>query len=300
MGCLFGARLNAAADVVLIGHWAEQLRALREGPLRLIEPDGRETAIRLRATNDLAEAGAADVALIVTKANGTLAAAYDAARVLAPDGIAITLQNGLGHLEILAQAVGADRAGLGVTMQGASLDGQVGLVRASGGGSTVLGTHPAIADRLSELATVFTRAGFETEVTDDVRGLVWGKVTVNAAINPLTALLGVPNGALLETEHTRRLMRLAAEEVATVAAAQGIKLPFADAAARAEQVARQTASNQSSMLQDVQSRRETEIEAICGAVVRFGLELGVPTPTNQVLYDLVKALEKSYHDPEPL
>lgn len=294
MGCLFGARLNTAADVVLIGHWPEQLRALQTGPLRLIDSDGRETLIRLRATNDLGSVSAVDVALILTKSNRTYAAAGDAARILAPDGIAITLQNGLGNLDILARTVGADRAGLGVTMQGAALGEQVGLVRASGGGPTILGAYSAIAEQLSDLVTIFKQAGFETEVTDDIRGLAWGKVAVNAAINPLTALLRVPNGALLETEYTLRLMRAAAKEVVAVATTQGIQLPFADAAAWVEQAARQTASNHSSMLQDVQRCTETEIEAICGAVVRFGREFGVPTPTNQVLYDLVKALEKSY------
>jgi 2-dehydropantoate 2-reductase len=293
MGCLFGARLAPHADVTLIGSWPEQIEALRRAPLDILTLDGHEERIRLHATPDIDAVGLVDVALIMTKTPKSDLAAQGAARVLVPEGLAITLQNGLGNLEILARRVGSERVALGVTTQGATIDGP-GRLMHGGAGPTHLATHPAIDVRLSAVAALFERAKIETHVVVDVTGWVWGKLAINAAINPLTAILRVPNGALLESEWARRLMRRAAYEAATVAAEQHIRLPFEDAAARAEEVAVSTARNRSSMLQDMLRGVETEIGAICGAVVRAGESLGIDTPANKMLYELVKALEETH------
>lgn len=293
MGCLFGARLAPHADVTLIGRWPEQLAALRGGPLRIVTAAGAEERIQLRATGDMNTVGTVDVALIVTKSPKTAAAGAGAALILKESGVAITLQNGIGNLDILADQVGPSRAALGITTLGAAVDAP-GWLHEGGSGLTVLATRPEIDRTVRALADLFARAGLTVEVADDVAAQVWGKLAINAAINPLTALLRIPNGALLESVWARGIMRRAAQEVAAVAQAQGITLPFEDPAARAEEVARQTARNRSSMLQDVQRGEETEIEAISGAVVRTGASVGIETPTNQMLYNLMKALEESY------
>ncbi len=290
MGCLLGARLNPYADVTLIGSWAEQIKALQRAPLRVIHPDGREDLVRLRVSTGTEADAPADVALIVTKTVKTRQAAQTAARLLAPDGIALTLQNGLGNLEVIAQEVGMERAALGVTTLGAALDGP-GVLRPGGNGVTTLAVRPEIEPQIRTLAALFEQAGLPVEVTPDARGALWGKLAVNAAINPLTALLGVPNGALLESAAAREIMREAARETAAVAAAQGISLPFDDPPARAEQVARQTAHNRSSMWQDLRRGAPTEIDAICGAVAQTGERLGVPVPVNTLLWRLVRAAE---------
>jgi 2-dehydropantoate 2-reductase len=293
MGCLFGARLTPYTDVTLIGQWPEQLAALRRGPLRIVSGGGDEERATLRATGDVDTVGPVDVALIVTKAPKTAAAGEGAARVLKADGVAITLQNGVGNLEILADHVGAARAALGVTTIGAAMDGP-GRLRYGGSGLTVLATRPEIDRLVRALAALMAQAGMAVEVAEDVAAQVWGKLAINAAINPLTALLRVPNGVLLDSASARLIMRQAATEVAAVAAAQGIALPFEDAAARAEDVARLTAHNRSSMLQDAQRGVTTEIEAICGAVVRAGESAGIETPVNRMLYQMIKTLEESY------
>ncbi len=134
-------------------------------------------------------------------------------------------------------------------------------------------------------------AGFTVELVSDVQGLVWGKLAVNAAINPLTAVRRIRNGLLVENEGLCRVMMAAARETAVVAAAQGIHLPYPDAAQRALQVARGTAGNHSSMLQDVLRGSQTEIEAICGAVIRAGQQFAIPTPINAQLWRWVKSAE---------
>ncbi len=292
LGCLFGARLSPHAEVTLVGRWPEQIAALGRGPLHFTEAGGGERDVWLRATADVSAAGPADIALILTKAPKTEAAAQGAARVLAPSGLAITLQNGLGNLEVLARHVGPERATLGITTQGAALAGAGRLV-AAGGGPTTLATRPAIDEQVRRFAALCALAGVDVRVAEDVDALLWGKLAVNAAINPLTALLRVPNGALLESPWAREVMRRAAGEVAAVAAARGIRLPFDDAGAQAEQVARQTALNRSSMLQDMLRGAESEIEAINGAVMRAAESAGVDVPANRLLYALVKALDET-------
>jgi 2-dehydropantoate 2-reductase len=290
MGCLFGARLSPHADVTLVGHWQEQMAALNAHGLRLIRPDGEEERIPLRATDDPASIGEVALALILVKAAGTARAAQEAARILAPDGLAVTLQNGVGNAEALAGHVGQARATLGVTAQGAAVL-EPGVICHAGPGPTHLAARPEIRARVEAAAALLTRAGFETHLADNLDSLVWSKLVINAGINALTAILRVPNGALLDSEWARHLMGEAAAETAAVAEAAAIALPYDDPIERVETVARMTAANRSSMLQDVARGAPTEIETINGAVMRAGERLGVPTPVNRMLYGLVKAIE---------
>jgi 2-dehydropantoate 2-reductase len=134
-------------------------------------------------------------------------------------------------------------------------------------------------------------AGFNVETAADLQALQWGKLVINAAINPLTAVLGVKNGELVARAETRELLGALAREAAAVAAAQGIELPYGDPASAAEHVALRTAHNTSSMLQDIRRGAPTEVDQISGAVVRLGSQIGVPTPFNRVLWLLVKTVQ---------
>jgi len=290
MGCLFGMYLTRHAQVTLIGHWPEQIAALRSVPLQVIAPDGTIERVPLAATDEPHRLPPVDLALVLTKARGTQHAGRVIERLLKPDGLAITLQNGIGNREILEAALGPERVSQGVTMLGASMEGP-GKLRLGGQGATYLATGPQAHELLGRFADMLTASRLDVHLSQDVSGLVWGKLAINAGINPLTALLRVPNGALLESDWANRLMRQAAIEAAEVASALGIQMPFEDAAEQVERVARITAVNHSSMLQDIVRGAETEIEVICGAISRHGKDLGIATPVNDTLYQLVKALE---------
>ncbi len=285
MACLFGARLARQVPVTLLGTWREGLEALRERGIRLQDGE-RETTVSVRASSDPADAAGATHALVLVKSWQTARAARMLKDCLSPGGVALSLQNGLGNLETLQEHLGEERAALGVTTIGATLVGP-GHVRAGGSGPIHLMPHP----RLGPLSGALCTAGFEVVEAEDLEGLLWSKLVVNACINPLTALLRAPNGDLLRRPSARRLMGAVAEETASVAAARGVRLPFEDPAAAAEGVAERTSENHSSMLQDVLRGAPTEIEAINGAVVREGERLGVPTPINRTLWRLVRALE---------
>jgi 2-dehydropantoate 2-reductase len=269
--------------VTLLGSWPEGLRALQQQGIRL-EENGRASQVQVRATSEVADCRGAAQALVLVKSWQTSRAAQQLAQCLAPEGVALTLQNGLGNLEKLEAELGAERAALGVTTVGATLLGP-GRVRAGGQGPTHLAAHP----RLEPLAELLQEAGFEVQPAEDLQALAWGKLAINAGINPLTALLEVPNGELLARPGARELMRAAAQETAAVAAARGVALPYLDAAARAEEVAQRTSANISSMLQDIRRGAPTEIDAINGAVVREGEAAGVATPLNWSLWNLVRA-----------
>ncbi len=127
-------------------------------------------------------------------------------------------------------------------------------------------------------------------IVEDAQSLIWGKLVINAAINPLTGILRVPNGKLLELPSAREMMKALAKETAQVAEAEKVELPFPDPIAAAEEVARRTGANHSSMLQDVLRGAPTEIDAICGAVVKTSQKHDINTPMNWACWKLIKAL----------
>jgi len=299
MATLFAARLADVADVAMIGSWADAIETIKQQGITI---DGESCCHSVHTAYHPDDAPAADLALILTKAYKTVKAAEVAAKTIKPDGLALTLQNGLGNIEILSEHVGRDRAMQGVTMQGATLLGP-GRIRTSGRGATHLGYVPielaaprdfAVGHRAYEVSALFNSAGLKAQVTSDIDGLVWGKMIINAAVNPLTAILRVPNGALVESDETIGLMRAAALEAAAVATARGITLPFPDPVERVKQVATMTATNHSSMLQDVLGQRPTEIDAINGKIVEQGQMFGIPTPINEALTSLVRVIQNNY------
>jgi 2-dehydropantoate 2-reductase len=240
--------------------------------------------------------GPVDLALVAVKSYQTAAVAPHIAALLAPDGLAVTLQNGLGNLELLQAALGLLKAAQGVTALGATWL-EPGKVRFTGPGLTTFARpdDPGPENpRLLELAALLERADLPVAFNPDLSGLLWGKLVVNCAINPLTALLDCPNGALLQDPASRELMEAVATETAGIARTAGIHLPYPydQAAAQAARVAGLTSANISSMLADVRRGSPTEIEAINGAVVREAARLGVSAPLNRTLYLLVRALTR--------
>lgn len=286
LATLFACRLSAAGiKAGMLGTWPAGLEALNRQGARLLGPDGMEDVFQVQASAQAEDFRNVRLALVLVKAWQTERAAEQLTRCLAADGLAVTLQNGLGNYEILARTLGRRRVALGVTTTGATLLGP-GLVRPGGEGTISLEIRPGI----DALESLLRQAGFKIEMVKDARSLAWGKVVINAAINPVTALLRAPNGVLLERPEARWLMSRLAREAAAVATAEGIRLPYKDPVGAAREVARRTAANYSSMLQDVRRGARTEIDAICGAVVRTGKAHGIDVPANQVCWQLIRAL----------
>ncbi len=325
MATLFGARLVASGvpDLMLSGTWQAAIEKIAVDGMTVQDETGEWTVPAGAAP--LGRAGlAVDLVLVLTKAYRTRAVAPYAAQALASGGTVLTLQNGLGNAEVLAEFVGDDQVLVGVTEVGASLLGP-GRVRAGGAGDTVIGPMPpasnaappkslagaaqantrqflgggngdhAVAQTPTSAAAVaelLAAAGFETEVAADMRPYVWLKLAVNCAINPLSALLRVPNGALLTEPRAREMLERAAREVGEVALALGVEMGE-DPVAAAIRVARRTSANRSSMLQDLDRGAPTEIEAISGAVLAEAHRLGIDAPANEYLLRTIRELQKA-------
>jgi len=288
LATLFAARLTEAGhNITMLGTWQEGLSALRANGARLIDSNGNEKLYRVHATDDPRDCAGVKHVIVLVKAWQTERATNQLKKCLADDGLVLTLQNGLGNYEVLAQVLGENRVALGIITAGATLL-EAGLVREAGAGTISIGRNQAI----SPIEAALLSAKFNVQIVEDAHSLLWGKLVINAAINPLTALLRVTNGGLLDRPSTRGLMGRLAQEVALVAQAEHINLPFADPVVAAEQVARKTAANRSSMLQDVLRGAPTEIDAICGAVAATAQKHGIDTPVNWTCWQLVKALQE--------
>jgi 2-dehydropantoate 2-reductase len=269
----------------MLGTWPEGITTLQSKGVTLVDQDGSEQSYPVRGVTDPVDCRGVLQALVLVKSWQTERAARQLQSCLHPQGLALSLQNGLGNRQKLEASLGAERVSLGVTTTGATLLAP-GRVRSGGEGVITLADTPQ-SKRFIER---FQQAGFAVETTLEIEALFWGKLAVNAAINPLTAILRVPNGELLVQPSTRSLMSLAAREVEALAIARGIKMPFDDVSDAVEEVALRTASNYSSMLQDVLRGALTEIDAINGAIVRAAEETGVSTPVNRTLWLLVKSI----------
>jgi 2-dehydropantoate 2-reductase len=206
----------------------------------------------------------------------------------------LTLQNGVGNIEIIGEVVGQDKVLGGVTNQGATLLDD-GHIRHAGKGETIIGRIDGkISVQLRQIRELFNKVGLDTRISRDIRSLLWSKLIINVGINALTAITQLNNGRIIEYEGTRRTLRDAVNEAVKVAKKKRIKLIYDDPLAKVEAVAEATGTNISSMLQDVLKKKHTEIDFINGVIVRQGQSLGIPTPANSVLVDLVKTIESSY------
>lgn len=287
MACLFAARLAAiGVQVIMLGTWEKGLRALEQRGVRLVNSAGEETAFPVQVVSSPDACKGIKYALVLVKSWQTKQAAEQLALCLHQEGIALTLQNGINNHQTLEQALGPDRVALGITTSGATML-EPGYVRPVGTSQVSLGEHK----RIEPLTRLLQKAGFDVDLVTDTSSLLWGKLVINAAINPLTALLRVPNGLLLDRPTARALLGSTAREVASVAAGLGIELPYLDPVAAVETVAQRTGANFSSMLQDIQRGFPTEVDAINGAVVQAGEVANIPTPQNRTLWQLIKAIE---------
>jgi 2-dehydropantoate 2-reductase len=293
MGSLFGGLLTRSGEEVwLVGNRKEQIDTICSAGLTFQEK-GELQIIPMNATLDVTSVGKADLVIFFVKTYDAKIAVSDALVLEKEDTIFLTLQNGLGNEEVICQKIDRQKVMLGVTGHGATVLGP-GHIRHAGWGKTFIGElDHRITDRAVRITQMFCGAGIDTEVSSNIHDHVWGKLLVNVGINALTALTGFKNGQLLDYPESARLMEKLVFEAAEVARRKGVHFEE-DPVEKVRKAIEATKENRSSMGQDFDHRRKTEIEAINGAVVREAQPLGVPVPFNQAVTDLVKAIEKSF------
>lgn len=279
MGCLYAAKLvKAGVECVLIDHTEERAKRLTKQGIT-VETGGEQETVPVRVLTRAPSGTGLVIVLAKSYATPSL--------TLPPDAAILTIQNGLGNVETLCSMAGSQRILAGSTSEAATLIAE-GVTRHVAPGQTRFGAWTSCEPE--EAHRVLTQAGFNVEITPAPGQTLWEKAAVNAGINPLTALLNVPNGRLIESRETRQLLRDLVVEAAKVASTEGYR--FAQSLVeRTEQVCVDTADNVSSMLQDIRAGKRTEIDAISGEILRRAQLASVPAPRTRVIYQLVRGLE---------
>jgi 2-dehydropantoate 2-reductase len=285
LGSALGGLLAGTNEVVLIGRHAHVAAIKRKG-LALVGDVTR--SVRLEAAENVRNIASPELLIVTTKTYDTEEAVRMCRTWTDRETMVLTLQNGLGNLELLRAWKGRRVFG-GTTTMGARLLSP-GRVRLSGIGRTVVGSDMD-ATGATKLARVFSKAGIPVAVRSDISREIWAKAVVSACINPVTAVLRVPNGKLLDSPILSRFIREICQECIEVACSEGIRLRPASMYARVRAVARDTSRNLSSMLQDVERGSSTEIGQINGAFCRTGRDNGISTPLNNTLVAIVGSLE---------
>jgi 2-dehydropantoate 2-reductase len=294
VGSLFAANLATLEDVEV---WAfdvsrAHVDAINRDGLRLV--GAGEVTGRVRATTDAAELPACDFGIVATKAMHTESAIAASAHAFTA-GCVATVQNGIGNEEVVA--IHCERVIRGTTFPAGKIL-EPGVVQWDVKGATTLGpfeASPAPLTEIERLADACTRGGMPTDAVADARGPQWRKVIFNAATNPIGALTGLTHGRVCERPALRQLVSQLVDEGKAVAAAQGIELDsdpedLIDYAARPDVAY----DHKASMLQDVEARRQTEVDYLNGGIVEFGRRYGVETPEHAAIWALVKGMEASW------
>lgn len=292
IGIVGGGALGSLLARGLSGAGA-RVQVLTRSPERRVSLK-RETPA-LEIVDDAAALAGADLVFVCVKAYDTRAAATSLRAHASPPMAVCSLQNGWGHMEALEEALESTPLVAGTTALGAFLD-EDGMLRTSTAGPTLLAPWTAdAAARAGEVATALHEAGFAAEIRPDARAILWRKLILNVAVNPTSALLDRPNGALLESAGMLRVAEAAALEATRV----GMRLGHVDAAydprAALHELLRATSGNRSSMAEDLARGRRTEAEAILGAVAREARALpppGEPVPVIEALLQLILAAER--------
>ncbi len=288
MGSFFGGLLSQRHDVTLIGR-GEHISAIKSHGLRI---SGKTAIIaKPRAATRVPQNAKPEFVVVTTKSYDT-ANAMIALRPLGERAIFVTLQNGLGNADTIART--ARRVIAGTTAHGVTFVGP-GEIRHAGIGETVLGawSHVREAD-LVRFRNLLADVGIVASVTSDIRTELWSKLVVNAALNPIAALAEVPNGRIVRDKRLLGIVESVCREATAVAKAEGAKVDEEELRHRTLLVAKRTAANRASMLQDLDRHHRTEIDAITGSIVRAAERHRIPVPLNAGLYALVRAREAAF------
>lgn len=290
MGCLFGARLaEAGADVTLVGRDAARMAVLAQQGVMLSDDAGeRRVAVKALLAEQAREA--TDLVLFFTKGMDTAAAAASVAHLAETGALALTLQNGLGNAEQIAQVFSPARMLVGVTDVPADLE-RPNRVSSDGSGKIVVGGFtPWARPLVPAVAALLDKAGWETVADDNAQVALWEKAGFNAAMNAMATILRVPVSGM-DNMPCRRIASAVLDEVCAAAKARGLAFDHARVMARVEFGLEHHREHKPSMLQDRLAGRPTEIETINGAIARLAAEVGVATPVTEALADLVRAGE---------
>jgi 2-dehydropantoate 2-reductase len=294
LGCAIGGVLNEGGhDVWLISRNQAQVIAIQQHGLKLREA-GVDRVLKVKATSTPQEAGVVDLVIVLVKSYHTAEAMLGATSLLGPSTVVLSMQNGLGHEDVLAAIVGRDRVLAGKTYAGGTQLGVGHVLIGIKSKETFIGElGGGISARVQNLATVFSAAGLETQCSANIMGTIWDKLFVNVATGALSGITGLPYGKLYSVPELEACAVAAVAEAMAVAKACGIAVSTNDPRQPWLKAGAGLPSEfKASMLQSLEKGMVTEVDYINGAVVAQGHKCGVPTPVNQTLVACIKGIER--------
>lgn len=293
LGSLLGAHLATQDHTILLSRNKDHIKTIQEHGLIIEEINGRSSRFQLPAFYNPDQIPyAPDLVLISVKTYDTKQAISSIYNLCHPSTLFLTLQNGIGNWEQIAQqGVARNNILAGTTAQGATML-KVGHIKHGGDGPTYIGkVEGDLDERVYKVVNIFQKAGLQIWATENVHLFIWEKLLINIGINAITALTGVRNGWIIECSQAKELATAALQEALNIAKAKGINISE-NIVQRLFEVAQNTSQNISSMNQDIQNKKLTEIDAINGAIVKFGKEMNIPTPINWTLTNLIHIVQE--------
>lgn len=293
LGSTIGGVLSEAGlEVTLLDQWVEHVEAINNKGL-IMRENNVDRIVKVTAATAAEKIGPVDLVIVLVKSFHTREAMEQAKALIGEKTMVMSLQNGLGHEEILADVVGRERVLVGKTYVGGVLLGPGHVIAGFKGKYTYIGElDGSITMRVQKVAEELNRAGLLTTVSANIMGVIWDKLLINVATGALCGITKLPYGGLYQVPEIRECAFAAIEEGVKVAKANGVVLSTEDP----ETVWLKAAEGlppefKTSMLQSLEKGSATEIDFINGAVVRWGEKSNVPTPVNTTLVALVKGVE---------
>lgn len=296
LGGFFGFTFAATGQrVTLVDVDCEKVKAIRKSGLTVSTKEGEKHA-SIPITTRTDEVGQVDLVFFSVKSYATLEAARSLSPLIGDGTLVMSIQNGIGNVEKIASVIGEDRVIGGITAHSFQMLTPNHIRYVGGAGHLHIGkidgkNTPCV----HEVADILRNGGVQVEVNEGIQDYIWYKLLINAPINAIAAISRLKNGEMAENAQVHRLMRTVADEALAVAKAEKIRILMTGHPVETCIPALRAASeNKASMLQDIEAKRRTEIDAINGAIVERADELGIPTPVNRTLTDLVKIIELQY------
>ncbi|MGO3741216.1 ketopantoate reductase family protein [Kerstersia sp.] len=288
-----GALARAGEEVWLLSRSAAHVEAVRREGLRMHEGARCDTVAGIHATSLAAEVGVVDVLIVLVKSFDTVAALQAAACVVGPETVVMSLQNGLGHEEVLARLVGREKVIAGKTYVGGVMLAPGEVQAGIAGKETLIGElDGSSSGRVTALAGAFNRAGLATTASRNIMAVIWDKLLINVATGAVSGITRLPYGQLYAVPEIEAIAIEAVSEAMDVARAQGLRLSIENARQAWLMAAEGLGAEfKTSMLQSLEKHSRTEIDYVNGAVVRLGQALGLDTPVNRTLVACIKGLE---------
>ena len=287
-----GSLAEGGADVTLVDPWQEHVDAMNRDGLILRE-GGTHRTVRVRAATSTAGMAPVDLVIVLVKSFHTRAAIEQARGIVGTDTAVMSLQNGLGHEDILAEVVGRGHVLAGKTYKGGVMLAPGHVIAGVKGKETIIGELDGrVTGRVTRIADAFNRAGLAVTVSDNIVGTMWDKLLINVATGALAGITRLPYGGLYAVPEVKACALAAVAEGMAVAKAAGVAISYTDPEGPWTKAAvGLPADFKTSLLQSLEKGGLTEIDFINGSVVRWGEKVGVPTPVNRTLVACVKGIE---------